>query len=307
VSHHLEEVFAVADRVTVLRDGRRITTRATSSLDRRELVSLMTGGIDDLVGEHAARRDGAAVLKCQRLGGRAVHDLDLTVHEGEIVGVAGITGSGREELCELIIGGQPRRGVVAVHGKQVEPMRPDLAVGAGIGLIPANRHEQGLVPGMNVRENLSLTDVRRFWRRLHLQYGEERSDASSWIERLAIRPSNTEAPIDSLSGGNQQKVVVGRWLRLNPPVLLLDEPTQGVDVGAKAEIHRLIKRAAQNGTAILVCSSDEIELTLLCDRVLILRNGRVAGELVRPNISSRAIARESMRVDADESSAKAIA
>ena len=199
------------------------------------------------------------------------------MHRGEVVGVAGITGSGREEICPLIFGGQPRRGDVRVAGAELEAMRPDKSVELGVGLVPADRHRDGLILLMNVRENLTLTDLRRFRGPFGIRRRSERREVARSIERFSVKARSGETAVASLSGGNQQKVVIGRWLQLQPRVLLLDEPTQGVDVAAKAEVHHLIDLAAKDGTAVLVCSTDEDELERLCDRVIVLRGGVRSG------------------------------
>jgi ribose transport system ATP-binding protein len=161
-------------------------------------------------------------------------------------------------------------------------------------LVPANRHVDGLVLTMNVRENLTLTDLGAFWRGLRLRHGSEREHTASWVSQLGVKTPTTELNVESLSGGNQQKIVIGKWLRTKPAVLLLDEPTQGVDVAAKAEVHRLVDQAARNGAAVLVCSSDEAELERLCDRVLVVRRGEVVAEFHRPEINAKRLAQESL-------------
>ena len=297
VSHHLDEVFAIADRVTVLRDGRKVATLPVAGLSKRTLVELMTGGVVDDATPTATRSDAEPVLQVTGLGGREVEAVDLTVHRGEVVGVAGITGSGREEVCPLIFGGQRRRGEVRIGDTVLDAMRPDRAVALGVGFVPADRHRDGLVLLLNVRENLTLTDLRRFRGPFGLRQRGERREADRSIKRFGVKTSTAEASTASLSGGNQQKIVIGRWLRVQPRVLLLDEPTQGVDVAAKAEVHRLIDRAAGDGTAVLVCSSDEDELERLCDRVVVLRHGRVGAEFCRPDIQAPRLAQECLGLE----------
>ena len=181
-------------------------------------------------------------MQISAVSGRELRDLDLTLHRGEIVGVAGITGSGREELCALLFGGRPRRGTVTVDGKTLAPMAPHEAVELGVGLVPADRRRDGLVMTFTVRENLTLTNLDRFWHRFRLHQREERRSCSTSIEQLGVKTPTGETLVASLSGGNQQKIVLGKWLQLKPHVLLLDEPTQGVDVASKAEVHTLVDR-----------------------------------------------------------------
>jgi ribose transport system ATP-binding protein len=300
VSHHLDEVYAVADRVTVLRDGKRVATRDVAELPHEELVTLMTGKTIEALkhGEEAPRAE--PVLTTRVMSGRTLEGLDIELRRGEVLGIAGLDGSGREEVCGLIFGARSRSGTVTVDGKILPPNRPDLAISLGVALVPANRHGDGLVMPMSVRENLTLVDVKPFWRRMNLSRRAETSSTREWIANLSIRARSAEAPVESLSGGNQQKVVMGKWLRVKPLVLLLDEPTQGVDVAAQAELHRLIRRAAnsdgQGNGAVLICSSDEVELARVCDRVLVLRDGVVREELTGANMTAHNIAQQSMRV-----------
>lgn len=298
VSHHLDEVFELADRVTVFRDGERVATRDVATLARPELIELMLGDVYDEPATEPIPEVHDLVLSARGISAKALRDVSLDVHAGEIVGVAGITGSGRDELCDAIFGGRTRTGEIAVNGRVIEAMRPDRMVAARVGLVPAKRRDEAVIEAFNVRENFTLPDVSRFWRRLRLRHSDERRESRSLIEKLSVKASGTEAGIDALSGGNQQKVIVGRWLRLRPALLLLDEPTQGVDIRAKSDIHHLVETAAADGAAVLVCSSDEGELERLCHRVLILRDGHVTAELARPNATARIIAHHTLEGEA---------
>ncbi|MGE3621912.1 MAG: sugar ABC transporter ATP-binding protein [Acidimicrobiia bacterium] len=288
VSHHLDEVFAVSDRVTVLRDGRRVATFRTAEVDHGELVHAMVGSALEGGTARAAAIRTSPVLEVEGLGGRSVRRVDLEVRQGEIVGVAGLTGSGREELLSLLFGGRPRRGTVSVRGREVPPMRPDLSVALGLGLVPADRRNDGMLP-MSVLENLTIARLAPYWRRMLLRSRPERRDGAALLQRLTVRPSDPGLDLATLSGGNQQKVMLGRWLRLDPAVLLLDDPTQGVDVGAKQEIYGLLEESAARGTGILVCSSDDEELERLCHRVLVLNDGEVTAELAGSSLTSSRI------------------
>ena len=295
VSHHLHEVLAIADRVTVLRDGRRVGTYAAADLDHDRMIELIVGSsqVGDTErstgGSHS--EGGVPLLEVVGLGGTVLRDVDLRVHAGEVVGVAGITGSGREDLAPALFGAQPREGRVVVQGNQVPAGRPDLAMAAGVGLVPADRKAVGLIASMVVRENVSLADLRPYlWRNL-LSHRRERADVDVWLEALDVRPRDQTLGAMRLSGGNQQKVLLARWLRVGPRVLVLDEPTQGVDVGAKSEIHQRITAAAAEGTAVLICSTDTAELVRLCDRVLVLQRGRIGAELRGGDISDERIDR----------------
>jgi ribose transport system ATP-binding protein len=299
VSHHLDEVFAIANRVTVLRDGKWEGTKDVAGLSRAELVQLMTGGIVDEVDRSTDQSEAEVVLSVQGLGGRVLHGFDLELHKGEIVGIAGLDGSGRDEICELVFGARPRRGTIEVRGAVLPQGRPDVSIARGLALVPANRHAHGLVMTESVRENLTLVDLKPFWRGWRLSRRRERRITGAWIDKLSIRTSSMEAVVESLSGGNQQKVVMGKWLRTEPAVLLLDEPTQGVDVGAQAELHRLTHAAAAEGSAVLLCSSDERELSHVCDRVLVLCDGTVEVELRGDQLASQRIAQQSLRTRAE--------
>jgi ribose transport system ATP-binding protein len=286
VSHHLDEVFGLCDTVTVLRDGRHIVTRPVEGLDEDALIALMIGRTLDqfMVPAEATATAGEPVLRARDLKTDVLAGVDLEVRPGEIVGVAGITGSGREEIALALFGGLSRTGTVAVAGKEIENHRPDKAVDAGIALVPAERHANAAFLESTLRENVSIVNPGDFLRRGLLSRKREVSEVTAWLQKLKVRPPHPERALATLSGGNQQKVMLARWLRQKPKVLVLDEPTQGVDVGAKADIHLLVEEAATQGAAVVVVSTDHSELTRLAERVVVLRNGRVADVLVRPHI-----------------------
>jgi len=270
VTHRLDEVRALADRVTVLRDGRRISTDAAGAVDSATLVRRMVGR--DLAPHRlSARAAGETVLRSEALSSAHVEDATIEVHRGEIVGLAGLVGAGRSELLEAIAGVRPHRA-------------GSVWCAAAPAFVPEDRNRHGLIPTFCLRENLFLPA--EAWR---LDLGRERQQAAQWIENLGIRARGAETPIGSLSGGNQQKLLLARALRREPALLLLDEPTAGVDVGAKAEIHDLIRRLAESGTAILLASSDLPELLALCDRIIALRGGRIAGEVTAAEASDSAL------------------
>jgi ribose transport system ATP-binding protein len=290
VSHHFDEVFELAQSVTVLRDGEHVVTRPVEGLTEPELIELVIGRtLEEFHHDAVAAEHGELVLECVGLRGDSVHGVDVKVHAGEIVGVAGITGSGREHLATMIFGGQWRDGEVKVAGHHLHRSRPDLSMGMGLGLVPAERHANAAFLASTLRENVTLVEPGRHMRGWVLRQRSERTDVSAWLDKLDVRPRNTEFSMAQLSGGNQQKVVLARWLRKQPKVLILDEPTQGVDVGAKSDIHRLVDEAATLGTGVLVLSTDHEELVRLCHRVLVLRNGRVVEELAGSRLSSDTI------------------
>jgi ribose transport system ATP-binding protein len=279
ISHHLEEIFGLGGRVSVLRDGRRVTTAAVDRLDEAALVNLMVGDVGRRVELHASRpepRSSEPILEVRSLSAPALHQVGFEVRPGEVVGVAGVDGSGRENLAMALYGGVGRTGVVMVAGRQLPPGRPDLAARRGVGFVPADRAGHALLSDMSVTSNLSIARLRTRWRGLRIDHSGEVTEAKDWTRRLAIRPSRPETPIAVLSGGNQQKVVFARWLRTSPRVLILDEPTKGVDVTSVTAIWDLVLSAAGDGAAVLVCSSDTEELVDHCHRVLVLRRGQIA-------------------------------
>jgi ribose transport system ATP-binding protein len=220
-----------------------------------------------------------------------VDNVDLDADAGEVLGVAGLTGSGREEILQLVFGHSTRDGDVIANGTLVRPCRPPEAMRAGVAYVPADRRGQGSIETMSVQENCTLTELQRHTRSaFRLSRAAESDEVKGWITQLDVRPDDPHAVFATLSGGNQQKVVIAKWLRTNPAVLLLDEPTQGVDVASKAVIHHLARNAADKGAAVVIASSDENELCDVCDRVIVLKDGRVAAELSGTSLTPHAIA-----------------
>jgi ribose transport system ATP-binding protein len=302
ISHHLDEVLGLADYVTVLRDGRRVATSHVGELSHDRLVELMLGRqllTATAVHERAnSTADRQPVLEVKGLFGASIARLDIEVRPGEVVGIAGLTGSGREEVAGLLTGRLPRGGDVVVGGHAVRPGDPKAAVDAGMCYVPADRMAQALLPSGCVRENVTIADLTPFWQTGRLRRRVERRDAAKWVAQLDVRPSQPEKHVLELSGGNQQKVVMARWLRVEPSVLVLDEPTQGVDVGSKADIHRLVDEAAAGGAVVVVCSTDADELARLCTEVVVLRRGRAAVRLLGGEINADRIEQEQLLPDA---------
>lgn len=304
VSHRLDEIFQVADNVTVLRDGHRVATVPVSSLGQRELITLLVGDeLGELPGpgpghgtEPGATGGVGAALSVRSLRGPGITGVTFRARPGEIVGFAGITGSGRESLLGMVFGAVPRLGgAVEAGGRSLPPYDPRAAIAAGLAYLPPDRKTTGAMMDLSARENLSICGLRPFWSGLRLRRTTERAEARLWFGRLGVRPAGaTEKRLATFSGGNQQKVLFAKWLRLSPAVFLLDEPTQGVDVGTKAELHRRLLDAAAAGSTILVSSVDLEELTALCHRVLVLRAGRVAAELDSSSVTTASISRASL-------------
>jgi len=279
ISHRLEELARIGTRVTVLRDGRYIATRPLPS-PIPPLVRLMA---DRDIAEHfpvPTRRRGEPVLRVEGVSrGARVRDVSLTVHRGEIVGVAGLLGAGRTELARVIAGAdRPERGRVLTRGQVVRLRAPADAIRAGIGLVPEDRKQQGLVPGLSVAANLSLPQLPALSRALVVSRRRVAALAERWVRELRVRTPGIHAPVSTLSGGNQQKVVLAKVLAAGVDVLVVDEPTRGIDVGAKMEIYALLDRLAAAGTGILMISSELPEILGMSDRIVVMCQGRVQAE-----------------------------
>jgi len=298
VSHRLDEIFQVADNVTILRDGHRVSTVPVSSLDKRRLIALLVGDeLGELPSPETSRGGGgAAALSVHGLHGPGVAGVTFRAGPGEILGFAGITGSGRESLLGTVFGALPRLGgVIEAGGRLLPPHDPRAAIAAGLAYLPPDRKTTGAMMGLSARENLSICRLRSVRSGPVLRGKAERAEALQWFDRLAVRPPRAiDNQLATFSGGNQQKVLFAKWLRLSPQVFLLDEPTQGVDVGTKGELHRQLLAAAAAGSAVVVSSSDLEELVALCHRVLVLRAGRVAAEFVSSSVTTANISRASL-------------
>ena len=299
VSHRMDELYRICDRVTVLRDGRHIHTGPLAGLERMRLVSMMLGRVmaevrrDGVAGfaadGHAAAR--TPVLTADGLTRR--HQLDevsLSLHAGEVLGLGGLLGSGRSETAKALAGGLALdSGEVTVAGKVLRRVTPAAAIAHGISMLPEDRKAEGIVPGLSVRENIVLAALPRLSRAGIVSRARQGRVVEIFMRRLRIKASSPEQKVGELSGGNQQKVLLARWLCLQPRVLLLDEPTRGIDVGAKAEVRGLIDELAREGLAVLLISSDIEELIEGADRVVVLRAGCLAGELAGDAVTEPAL------------------
>ena len=281
VSHHLEEMFEIGDRVTILRDGKVVRTAPMSELDHDSLIASMVGRKIEQLYPHTSRTIGEPRLRLQGLQPAGTPTpVDLTVHAGEIVGVAGLLGSGRSELLRAIFGADPvDGGHVEVDGERVPPGSPRRAVQAGLGLLTEDRKQLGLLLELSIRENASLADIGEISRFGIVDRRRERNLVEHYLGSLKLRAGSWDQPVSSLSGGNQQKVLLARWLATKAKVLLFDEPTKGVDVGAKSEIYKVIGDLAAEGLGVVVVSSYLPEVLGLADRVVVMREGAVAGEV----------------------------
>ena len=280
VSHRMNEIFTLADRVVVLRDGRSVGARNISETDKDELITMMVGRELGARRRRATHHDQRIVLEVSHLSNEDVHDVSLTVHAGEVVALAGLVGAGRTELAHAVVGDTAAHtGRVLVDGIEVDLSSPSRTVAAGIGLVPEERKEQGMLLHSSIKHNITLAVLRSASRFRFVRRAEEAAIAQAQFDRLRVRAPSIETTVDTLSGGNQQKVVLARWLARRPKVLILDEPTRGIDVGAKAEIYEVIDELAQLGIAILVISSELPEVLALADRVIVMFEGRITGEL----------------------------
>jgi ribose transport system ATP-binding protein len=308
VTHRLDEIFSIAGQVTVLRDGREVATVPASSLDHRRLVDLLVGEeltVAHQVAETLPAEGERPALSLRGLTTASLEDFSADIRAGQITGIAGITGSGRDTVLGAAFGAIDRTGeVVTAGGVRLAPSRPDLAMRHGLAYLPADRVRNAAIPGLSARENISLSRLRPFRRFGTMRRAPERRAALSWFERLGVRPAKlVDLTLESFSGGNQQKIMFAKWLRRDPAVFLLDEPTQGVDVGAKAVLHQQLVLAAAAGAAIVVSSSDVDELAAICQRVIVCREGRVAADLRGDEVSARAISRECLLGSASPASA----
>jgi ribose transport system ATP-binding protein len=308
VTHHLGEIFRVAHKVSVFRDGVVVGSGDVKDFDQAGIVYLLAG--EELLAEETeSRRQKAARAAARRhetlfevkdLRAGALAGVSFSVESGEIVGIAGLAGSGRDSVLGASFGALPRAaGDVMLTGQPLPPGRPDVAIGRGIAYLAPDRKTGGSIMTMSARENLTLPNLKPFWKGLLLRRRSEASRAREWFERLSVRPPNAvNEPLSIFSGGNQQKILFGKWLSQAPTVFLLDEPTQGVDVGAKADLHRELVTAAEGGAAVVVSSSDLEELADLCDRVLVIVDGRISAALEGAELTEGTITRRFMPIAA---------
>jgi ABC-type sugar transport system ATPase subunit len=308
ISHRLEEIFTICDRITVLRDGQLAGNLPIAEATPERIVRLMVGRpLGDLFrpeeaeqrSRELAERQPAPVLEVRGLGRTGtvqdaaaivLEGVSFSLRPGEIVGLAGLVGSGRTEIARAIFGADDfDRGEILVEGRQVTIRSPRAAIRLGIGLVPEDRKLQALILGLALRENMALAILDRLSRFGIVRLGAERALARRMVEALRVRTPSIEQKVLNLSGGNQQKVVIAKWLALRPKILIMDEPTRGIDIGAKAEVHGLMHQLAADGVAILMISSELPEILGMSDRVLVMRQGRIAGELARSEATQEAI------------------
>jgi len=291
ISHRLEEIVEVCDRATIMRDGHHVATRDVKDLSREEIIKLMVGReLKDAIPKVAAEQ-GEIALEVKHLTRKGVlHDISFTVRKGEVLGIAGLVGAGRTETARVIFGADPMdSGSIEIFGQPVRIKSPQDAIKHGIGLVTEDRKQQGLVLGMVVRENTTLANLDFLSSLGFIKRGEERSIAEKYKTDLAIKTPTIEQTVHNLSGGNQQKVVLAKWLFTGSKILIFDEPTRGIDVGAKAEIYKLMNELAKNGVAIIMISSELPEVLGMSDRIIVMHEGRLTGELSRADATQEKI------------------
>jgi ABC-type sugar transport system ATPase subunit len=294
VSHRMEEIFELCDAITVLRDGRHVATEPIVQTSHERLIHQMIGReVAAFHPKHLDRPLGQELLRVEGLSSPGkFQNVSFTLREGEVLGFGGLVGAGRSELAQAIFGLDPlATGSVFVHGKRLTPQSVKAALAAGLGLLPEDRKRQGLVLTMNCRENTSLSSLNLLTRGGFVQRGKERALVEQYTGRLRVKAPSMESPVAGLSGGNQQKIALAKWLARQCDALMIDEPTRGVDVGAKAEIHHLLDQLACENLGLLLISSELPELMNLSRRIIVLREGSVMGEVARPDFSQAALMR----------------
>jgi len=297
ISHRLDEIFEIADRVSVLRDGVTVDSRPIADMTREILVRKMVDReLSQLFGEHVSHAGTEVLLSVRGLGlkrpteqGARVADVTFDLHKGEILGFFGLVGAGRTEVMEMIFGSRAYVGEIAIDGRPTRIHSPSDAMDHGIGFVTEDRKELGLVLGMTVRENFSLTHLAAYCTLDVVNRKRENRACAEYIRTLDIKTPSAEQKVLNLSGGNQQKVVIAKWVARRPRILIVDEPTRGIDIGAKAEVHALLNRLAAEGISIIVVSSDLPEVLAISDRVVVLKAGRISGVLARADATQERV------------------
>lgn len=290
ISHRLEELPVIADDITVLRDGQKVVTCPADGLTRDKLIELMVGRKLENIYPEFHREPGGVIFEAEGLSGESFRDVSFQVRQGEILGVAGLVGAGRTEVAEAIFGLAPLlAGKMTLNGKQITVKNPRSAIDQGIALLSEDRRTSGLVGLRSIRENISLPNLKQFAPRVLLRMRKEAEAAMGLFQQLRIKAGGLQTDVANLSGGNQQKVAFAKWLEAGPSLFIADEPTRGVDVGAKFEIYTLLCKLAEEKKAVVMISSDLPELLGICDRILVMSDGQVTGELDRAEASQERV------------------
>lgn len=292
ISHKLNEISELTDRISVLRDGNYITTRNTKDMNENEMIKLMVGrDINDIYPKKHIK-DQEIILECEHLSSEKIHDVSFILKKGEVLGFGGLVGAGRTELMRLLFGADPKKsGLIKMNGKEVKIRSPKDAIAAGIGLIPEDRKMHGLILNKSIYTNVVIASLNMYTSKILkiMNSKKAKEDTSIFYKRLHVKANSLNQIVSSLSGGNQQKVVLAKWLLRNCDILILDEPTRGIDVGAKQEIYHLINELVDNGTSIIVISSEMPELIGVSHRIMVMRDGMIKGELKQHEISQESI------------------
>lgn len=289
ITHKMDEIFRISERISVLRDGKKTGTRKTSETDQGEVVNLMIGrDLSDFFTK-TEKNIGEEVLRAENLNRQGlVKDVSFSIKRGEVLGLYGLIGAGRSETAEAIFGiSRCESGKIFIDGQEVKIETPNKAVELGMGFVPENRKEQGLVLGMNCEENLSLAHLPELRRFGFIQKKEERKLFDEYVKKLSISTPGPKQKVVKLSGGNQQKIVISKWMAISPKILILDEPTRGIDVGSKFEIHKLIGKMAKEGMAVIVISSEMPEIMGVSDRIITMAEGHITGEFTGKEITEK--------------------
>ena len=290
ISHRMDEIMQLADRVVVFRDGRRVGALTREEMSQDRIISMMVGRkLTDIFTKHPAKI-GEVVLEAKNLCIGYVHNVSFSVRAGEILGFSGLVGAGRSEVMRLIFGADKmEKGEIFLNGKKLDVSSPNDAIDAGIAFVPEDRKEQALILGMNISENISLAILKQIKTRLFVDDKKRDALARQYTDELHISTSSISQQVRNLSGGNQQKVVLAKWMASKPKLLILDEPTRGIDVGAKQEIHALMSELAGQGLAIIMISSELPEILGMSDRIIVMHEGQIRGELSREEASQERI------------------
>lgn len=290
ISHRLNEIYDVTDRLTVLRDGKKIVTKNTADTTKDELIRLMVQRETSNTYPGRNLEMGKSVLEVEKLCGNGVRDISFVLHEREVLGFSGLIGAGRTEMARILFGADPMEsGTIKIDGKPVKFSSPEMAVKHGIGLVPEDRKQQGVLLRLSVKENIVLPILKRISRGMVVNTGEESHIIEAQRDVLRIKTPSFQQKVMNLSGGNQQKVALSKWLVSNCKVLIFDEPTRGIDVGAKQEIYELINRLASEGCAIIFISSEMEEMLGMADRIIVLSEGRMMGTVEKEDFSQEKI------------------
>ena len=295
ISHKLDEILAVSDRVQVMRDGKSVGVRRTSEITKDDMVTMMVGRqISDMY-PITPRAPGKPLLEVRGLCSGFVRDVSFTLHAGEILGLYGLMGAGCEEILQCIFGATPiEAGEIRIEGQPIAIRNPRVAVASGMAYVPSERKTEGLVLSQSVKDNITLSSIDKFQKPLRMDTRAEAEQAQAWAEQLSVKTPTLETPVESLSGGNQQKVILAKWMMTHPKILLLNEPTKGIDVGAKVEIYKLIEQFCRDGLGVIMLSSEMAEVMYTANRILVVHDGRITGEYTREEVTQDKIMRSAI-------------